>query len=154
MGRRAFREKRSKFSGTKQVLQNLNQAAHAVVHDLDVSLPSGGGGGYVLFWSSNTFMHADDLSTPIYVPTNGTISLVYASLPLPALNDFEVDVFLNGTTIFTTPGSRPKVLTGDTFSADAVPDLTIVNARDVFEVQILDPGNGNYGRAMVYIVIA
>lgn len=151
MSRRKFREQKSKFYGSKQVLQDLNIPAHSVVHDYDVSLGAAAS-GYVLFWSSNTFMHAGDISAPIYAPEDGTIALVYVSLPLAATNKFEVDIYLNGTTIFTVPGDRPKVLTGNTLSADAVPQVSVVAARDTFEVEILDPG-GNYGRAMVYVVI-
>ena len=42
--RRALREKRSRFAGTKQVLTTLNQPAHRVVHDLESSakVPIGG----------------------------------------------------------------------------------------------------------------
>ena len=42
MSRRKFREDKSKFYGTKQVIQDLNQAAHATVHDLDPSVASQG----------------------------------------------------------------------------------------------------------------
>jgi hypothetical protein len=51
MARRKFREKSSKFYGTKQVLQDLNAPAHTAVHDLDaaaVQLPGGGLAGQVL----------------------------------------------------------------------------------------------------------
>jgi len=152
VARRKFREERSKFHGTKQVLQDLNIPAHATLHDLDVSLPGSSASGYVLFWNSATFIHSNDISPPIYAPEDGTIDVVYASLPDVAVADIEFDVYLNGSTIFTAPGTRPKILTGNTFSADAIPVVTDVTARDAFEVQILDAG-GNYGRAMVYIVI-
>lgn len=153
MGRRAFREKRSKFAGTKNVLQNLNQAAHAVVHDLDVSLPSGSGGtGYVLVWSTGTVIRTTDVSAPIYAPAAGTISVCYASLPFAAVETFEVDVFLNGLTIFTTAANRPKVTVGNLLSANAVPNTTTVFARDAFEVSVL-AGSANTGRGMVYIVV-
>lgn len=152
MGRRAFREKRSKFGGTKQVLQNLNQAAHAIVHDLDVSLPSGGASGYVLFWNTNVFMHDGDVSAPIYAPEDGTIELCYASLPIAASGDFVVQVYKNGSPIFTTLANRPTVTALNTLSADATPDVTTVAARDAFEVEIVSTG-GNYGRAIVYIVV-
>lgn len=153
MGRRAFREKRSKFSGTKNVLQNLNQAAHAVVHDLDVSLPAGSGGtGYVLTWSTGTVIRSTDVSAPIYAPAAGTLAVCYASLPFAAIDTFEVDVLKNGTTIFTTGANRPKVTVGNFLSADAIPNLTTVLARDAFEVQVLSTGN-NAGRGIVYIVV-
>jgi hypothetical protein len=42
VSRRKFREDKSKFTGTKQVLQDLNQAAHATVHDLDPSVATQG----------------------------------------------------------------------------------------------------------------
>ena len=51
MGRRAFREKRSKFQGTKQVLTDINLPAHLAIHDLDanvVQLPAGGLAGQFL----------------------------------------------------------------------------------------------------------
>lgn len=153
MGRRAFREKRSKFSGTKQVLQNLNQAAHAIVHDLDVSLPSGGDSGYMLFWNSNTFIHTGDISQPIYAPADGTIDFVYCSLPLPAGAPFIIQVYKNGSPIYSL-GARPTITTGNTYSADAVPDVSSsVLARDAFEVEISDAGS-NAGRAVVYIVVS
>lgn len=151
MGRRAFREKRSKFGGTKQVLQNLNQAAHSVVHDLDVSLPSGAGGtGYVLTWSTGTVIRSGDLSQPIFAPADGTLAVAYASLPFAAIDTFEVDVYLNGVSIFG--GTRPKVLTGEFVSDDVEPVATTVVARDAFEVEVLASGNNN-GRGVVYIVV-
>jgi len=151
MSRRKFREDKSKFYGAKQVLQDLNVPAHAVVHDLDVSLAGGGASGYTVFWSSNTFMHSDDISQPLFVPEDGTIDVVYASLPLLAINTFEVDVYLNGSSIFA-PIDRPKILSGQSLGADAVPTTTVVTARDALEVQILSTGD-NYGRAVVYIVV-
>jgi hypothetical protein len=42
VSRRKFREDKSKFYGSKQVIQDLNQAAHATVHDLDPSVASVG----------------------------------------------------------------------------------------------------------------
>lgn len=45
MGRRKFREQKSKFYGTKQVLTDINLPAHLAIHDLDaavVQLPAGG----------------------------------------------------------------------------------------------------------------
>ena len=51
MGRRVFREKRSKFHGTKQVLTDINLPAHLTIHDLDaavVQLPAGGLAGQFL----------------------------------------------------------------------------------------------------------
>lgn len=56
MSRRKFREERSKFYGTKQVLQDLNSPAHLAVHDLDPivsGLPRGGFTGQVLVKLSN-----------------------------------------------------------------------------------------------------
>lgn len=153
MGRRAFREKRSKFSGTKQVLQNLNQAAHAIVHDLDVSLPAGDSGGYLLTWNSNTSIHIGDLSQPIYAPAAGTITAVYISLPTTAVGDFVAQVYKNGVPIFSL-GDRPTVTAGQSFGADAVPDVdALVLARDAFEVEIADDG-GNPGRVIVYITVS
>jgi hypothetical protein len=152
VARRKFREAKSKFHGTKQVLQDINAPAHSILHDLDVSIAGGGASGYVLFWQSNTFMHQDDISSPIYVPEAGTITAVYCSLPLPAISPFEVDVYLNAVSIFPTLGTRPVVNTGDTYSADAAPDTPDVLARDALEVQIVDTG-GNPGRAIVYIVV-
>lgn len=153
MGRRAFREKRSKFSGTKNVLQNLNQAAHAIVHDLDVSLPSGSGGGYMLFWNSNTFIHTGDVSQIIVAPAEGTIENVYCSLPQSALGSFIIQVYKNGSPIFSL-GARPEVLPGNDYSLDAVPDVSAsVAPRDAFEVEISDDG-GNPGRAIVYIIVS
>ena len=55
MARRKQREKHSRFFGTQQVLRDLNQAAHAVVHDLDsavVEIPAGGEAGYFLVKNS------------------------------------------------------------------------------------------------------
>ena len=153
MGRRAFREKRSKFGGTKQVLQNLNQAAHAVVHDLDVSLPGGDQGtGYTLVWSTGSVIRVGDLSAPIFAPGTGTTALVYASLPFEAVDTFEVDIKQNGVSVFTTAANRPKVTVGNLVSADAIPDLTEVVARDYFEVEVLS-GAANPGRGMVYIIV-
>ena len=51
MSRRKLREANSKFFGTKQVLRDLNQAAHLTAHDLDptvASLPTGGSTDQVL----------------------------------------------------------------------------------------------------------
>jgi hypothetical protein len=42
VSRRKFREDKSKFTGTKQVLQDLNQTAHAIVHDTDPSVSTQG----------------------------------------------------------------------------------------------------------------
>ena len=56
MGRRAFREKRSKFYGTKQVLTDINLPSHLAIHDLDASvvqLPAGGLTGQFLVKNSN-----------------------------------------------------------------------------------------------------
>lgn len=56
MGRRAFREKRSKFQGTKQVLTDINLPAHLAIHDLDaavVQLPAGGLAGQFLVKNTN-----------------------------------------------------------------------------------------------------
>lgn len=65
MSRRSFREKYSKFQGTKQVLQDLNAPAHSATHDLDpitTGVPSGGttdqvlsknsGSDYDLYWQT------------------------------------------------------------------------------------------------------
>lgn len=153
MSRRRFREEKSKFAGTKQVLQNLNQAAHAIVHDADVSLPGGAlATGYTLVWSTGSVIRVGDTSAPIFAPGLGTTALVYASLPFPAVDTFEVDVLQNGLTIFTTSANRPKVTVGNMVSADGIPDFTTVEARDPFEVQVI-AGGGNPGRGMVYIVV-
>ena len=56
MARRKLREANSKFFGTKQVLRDLNQAAHLTAHDLDptvASLPTGGSTDYVLTKASS-----------------------------------------------------------------------------------------------------
>lgn len=56
MSRRKFREERSKFYGTKQVLQDLNSPAHLAVHDLDPivsGIPRGGLTNQVLVKLSN-----------------------------------------------------------------------------------------------------
>lgn len=152
MSRRKFREDKSKFAGTKQVLQNLNQTAHAIVHDADVSLPSGAGAtGYVLTWSSGSVIRIGDISAPIFAPADGTIELVYASLPFAATSNFECDVLLNGVSIFAA-ANRPKVVAGSLVGADATPALNAVVARDAFEVEVLDNAGGT-GRAIVYIVV-
>jgi hypothetical protein len=153
MGRRKVREEKSKLLGTKHTLKLLNRAAHSVAHEDDVSLPGGSATGYTLFWSSNSYLRQDDFSQDIYAPEDGTIEGVYVSLPIAAVNTFEVDVYKNGSTIFTTGANRPKVLLGDSLSADALPDITDVLARDYFTIQIVAPG-GNYGRAIVYIVVS
>ena len=154
MSRRKFREEKSKFHGTKQVLQDLNQTAHQIVHDADVALAGGAGGtGYILVWSTGTVIRAGvDNSAQIFAPGAGTTALVYASLPFAATETFEVDVLQNGSTIFTTAAHRPKVTVGNLLSPDAIPDITTVVARDAFEVQVLS-GSANPGRGMVYIVI-
>jgi hypothetical protein len=154
VSRRKFREEKSKFTGTKQVLQDLNQAAHQIVHDSDVALPAGAGAtGYVLVWSTGTVIRAGvDQSAEIFAPGAGSIALVYASLPFDATELFEVDVLLNGSTIFTTGAHRPKVQVATRVSPDAVPDITALVARDALEVQVLS-GSANPGRGMVYIVV-
>jgi hypothetical protein len=38
VGRRKFREQRSKFFGTKQVLTDINLPAHLAIHDLDAAV--------------------------------------------------------------------------------------------------------------------
>lgn len=56
MARRKFREEKSKFYGTKQVLQDLNAPAHLAVHELDavvLGIPAGGLQGQVLVKLSN-----------------------------------------------------------------------------------------------------
>ena len=150
--KRKIREAKSKVFGTKQVLTQMNQLAHSVTHELDTSIAGGGASGYVLFWNSNTFIRTGDVSNPIYVPEDGTIESVYVSTPLEAVADLTVDVYVNGVSIFTTLANRPKVLTGDQVSADAVPDERALVARDVVELEIVDAG-GNYGRIIVYIVV-
>ncbi len=79
-----------------------------------------------------------------------TSLLVRAGRREAAVAPFSVDIYKNGLSIFT--GTGPTINTGDLLSADVVPTTTAVLARDYFEVQITDAG-GNYGRAMVYIVV-
>lgn len=45
MARRKFREDKSKFYGTKQVLQDLNAPAHTAVHETDPIVPGLPAGG-------------------------------------------------------------------------------------------------------------
>ena len=47
-----------------------------------------------------------------------------------------VDVHLNGTTIFTTQGNRPTIVTTATDSGLAVPDVTAATGGDVLTVDI------------------
>lgn len=57
MSRRKFREQGSKFYGTKQVLQDLNQPSHLAAHDLDPivqAVPTGGTTDQVLSKASST----------------------------------------------------------------------------------------------------
>ncbi len=56
MARRKFREQRSKFYGTKQVLTDINLPAHLAIHDLDaavIQLPAGGLAGQFLVKNSD-----------------------------------------------------------------------------------------------------
>jgi hypothetical protein len=52
VSRRKFREDKSKFHGTKQVLQDLNQIAHSQVHDVDPSVA--GASNFRGNWSAST----------------------------------------------------------------------------------------------------
>jgi hypothetical protein len=56
VARRKIREQKSKFAGTKNILQQINQPSHKAIHELDPvapTIPRGGSQNYVLAKSSN-----------------------------------------------------------------------------------------------------
>ena len=63
-----------------------------------------------------------------------------------------VDVHLNGTTIFTTQGNRPTILTTATDSGLAVPDVTAAAGGDVLTVDIDQIGSTVAGADLAVVV--
>ncbi len=63
-----------------------------------------------------------------------------------------VDVHLNGTTIFTTQGNRPTILTTATDSGLAIPDVTAAAGGDVLTVDIDQIGSTIAGADLAVVV--
>ena len=63
-----------------------------------------------------------------------------------------VDVHLNGTTIFTTQGNRPTIVTTATDSGLAIPDVTAASGGDVLTVDIDQIGSTVAGADLAVVV--
>ncbi len=63
-----------------------------------------------------------------------------------------VDVHLNGTTIFTTQGNRPTIVTTATDSGLAIPDVTAAAGGDVLTVDIDQIGSTVAGADLAVVV--
>ncbi len=63
-----------------------------------------------------------------------------------------VDVHLNGTTIFTTQGNRPTIVTTATDSGLAIPDVTAASGGDVLTVDIDQVGSTVAGADLAVVV--
>jgi hypothetical protein len=63
----------------------------------------------------------------------------------PQGSDIVIDIKKNGTTIFTNPSNRPKILAGQTVGATVVPDVTAIAVGDVLTVDIVSVGSTTPG---------
>lgn len=68
----------------------------------------------------------------------------------------EIDLLLNGTTIFTTVANRPKIqaLLGDGARVTAVPDITAVSGGDRLEMEIIGVEDGDPQDAVAFIEVS
>lgn len=67
--------------------------------------------------------------------------LVYISVgTAPTGASIDVDVMLNGATIFSTTANRPKITAGNNTGVSGVPDTTIVAVGDYLRVDVLGVG--------------
>ena len=89
------------------------------------------------------------------VPAATTIKYVLVTASTaPTGADLILDVNLNGTTIFTTQGNRPKVVAGThSQSATPTPDTTTVSAGDYLTVDIDQVGSTIAGSDLVVMVV-
>lgn len=81
-----------------------------------------------------------------YIPGPITIGNIRASVgTAPLGSDLIVDVNKNGTTIFTTQTSRPKIFAGQTLASTSTPNITQLTTGDYLTVDIDQIGSLNPG---------
>ena len=81
-----------------------------------------------------------------YIPGPITIGNVRASVgTAPTGSDIIVDVNKNGTTIFTTQLSRPKIFAGQTLVSTNTPQITELTTGDYLTVDVDQIGSLNPG---------
>jgi hypothetical protein len=81
-----------------------------------------------------------------YIPGPITIGNVRASVgTAPTGSDLVIDVNKNGTTIFTTQTSRPKIFAGQTLVSTSTPNVTELTTGDYLTVDIDQIGSLNPG---------
>jgi len=111
----------------------------AVKTYVDNSIPSGTS-GYV--WTQAIFTGGGELEVGsgyfrIYAPVAMTIDKVFAAVTTAPTGDaIIVDVNKNGTTIFTTQGSRPSIAATEYTDESDTPDVTTLAAGDYLTFDI------------------
>lgn len=77
-----------------------------------------------------------------YIPQSLTITNVRVSVGVaPTGSSIIVDVYKNGSTIFTTPGNRPTIGVGSFLDSSSVPDVTSLVSGDYLTVGIVQVGS-------------
>jgi|SRR3970282_1297671 len=90
------------------------------------------------------------LEPRLHAPFAGTIANVTAAVnTAPQGDDIIIDVFKNGSTIFTTSGNRPTILDTELDDLSSIPDIVSVSLNDVFKVGIIQVGTTVSGEDLV-----
>jgi hypothetical protein len=81
-----------------------------------------------------------------YIPGPITLGNVRASVgTAPTGSDIVIDVNKNGTTVFTTQSSRPKIFAGQTLVSTSTPNITELTTGDFLTVDVDQVGSLNPG---------
>ena len=110
-----------------------------------------GDGGELWSWFQVVFTVEEDCEVVegalrLYMPCTLTIDKVFIAVSTPPTGaSLIVDVNKNGTTIFTTQGSRPQIAAGEYADESDTPDVTTLAAGDYLTMDVDQIGSGDAG---------
>ena len=133
-------------NGGTDVTADLEEEAHAAEH-------ASGGADLLYGEREAVWQQTGDVSTAmdienirLYARQAGTIIDAFCSVNTAGTTDaIIVDFNKNGTTIFTTQGSRVQIAAAANYDASAGPDVTTYSANDYFTIEIDQADTGDTG---------
>lgn len=108
---------------------------------------------YMLTFSKESLLIVGPGKGRLYLPHSIQVLGVRASVSeAPTGTDIRVDLNRNGTTMFTTQSSRPRIAINTVVSSEVVPQITAAAVNDYLTVDIDSVGSTFPGRNLVVVI--